>query len=118
MIRHPTSVELVDAVARFIEGVAPNLAGRDAFMARVSLNVLGVIKRELTLGPAAEAAAVRRMAALLGREGDFADLNEALCAALESGAMDADTPGLIAALKANLREQLAIDQPNYVADLP
>ena len=32
---------------------------------------------------------------------------------LRAGEMDVATPGLIAALKANVLEQLAIDQPNY-----
>jgi hypothetical protein len=114
VITHPRTEELVEAVARWIDSVRPDLDPRNAFLARVAVNVLGVVGRELTRGPAAEAAAVERLAALLGREGAFEDLNRELCEALKSGAMDARTPGLLAALEANALEQVAIDQPNYV----
>jgi hypothetical protein len=114
VITHPRTEELIEAVARWIDSVRPGLDSRNAFLARVAVNVLGVVGRELTHGPAAEAAAVERLAALLGHEGSFEDLNRELCEALKAGAIDAGTPGLLAALKANALEQVAIDQPNYV----
>lgn len=116
MIEHPQAEELAEAVARWIESVRPSLNPRDAFLARVAANALGVIKRELAQGPAAEAAAKARLVALLGREGDYAELNRELCARLRAGEMDRDTPGLLTALKANICEQIAIDQPSYVPE--
>jgi len=116
MITHPTAVELVDVVARWIDGVRPSLTGRDAFMARVAVNALGIVSRELTSGPGAEAAAVARFSELLGREGGFAELNAELCRRLREGEMDRATPGLLAALEACALEQIAIDQPNYQPD--
>jgi hypothetical protein len=116
VIEHPRAEELVEAVARWIDSIRPNLPPRDAFLARVAANVLGVVRRELIQGPAAEAAAVERLSALLGREGDLAALNAELCDRLRHGAMDAATPGLLAALKANITDQIAIDQPNYVSE--
>lgn len=116
MIEHPRAEELAEAVALWIESVRPSLNPRDAFLARVAANALGVIKRELAQGPAAEAAATARLAALLGREGAYDDLSRELCARLRGGEMDRDTPGLLAALKANIREQIAIDQPSYVPE--
>lgn len=113
MITHPTAAELVDAVARWIEGVRPQLKGRDAFLARVAANALGAVGRELTLGREAEAAAAARIAELLGHEGDYAALAEELSAKLRAGEMGVETPGLLAALRANILEQLAIDQPSY-----
>lgn len=115
MITHPRTEELVEAVSGWIDSIRPSLTNpRDAFLARVAVNVLGVVRRELTEGPAAEAAAVQRLAALLGHEGGFAELNAELCRAINEGRMDAATPGLLAALKANALDQVAIDQPNYV----
>ncbi|MGH6996850.1 MAG: DUF6285 domain-containing protein, partial [Phenylobacterium sp.] len=67
-------------------------------------------------GPAAEAAAVERLAALLGRDGTLSELNADLCARLRAGDMDAATPGLLAALRANITEQIAIDQPSYAPE--
>ena len=116
MITHPTAVELVDVVARWIDGVRPQLSGRDAFMARVAVNALGIASRELSTGRAAETAAAERMAALMGRAGGYAELNTELCRRLREGEMDSDTPGLLAALEANVLEQLEIDQPNYRPD--
>lgn len=114
MITHPRTEELVQAVAGWIDSVRPSLDPRNAFLARVAVNVLGVVGRELTQGPAAETAARERLAALLGHDGDFQALNAELCAALKSGELDASTPGLLEALKANALDQVSIDQPNYV----
>ena len=116
MIEHPRADELVEAVAKWIEGVRPGLTGRDAFLARVAVNALGVVQRELVQGPAAHWNAVDRFGALLGHQGDLASLNGELCALIRSGQIDASTPGLLAALKANITEQIAIDQPNYAPE--
>ena len=113
MITHPRAEELTQAVSRWIDAVRPGLDPRNAFLARVAVNILGVVARQQQLGPAAEAAAVERFTALLGHRGDFASLNREVCERLKAGQMDVATPGLIAALKANVLEQLAIDQPNY-----
>nr|WP_221220855.1 DUF6285 domain-containing protein [Phenylobacterium haematophilum] len=107
---------MVEAVARWIDSVRPQLAPRDAFLARVAANALSVVKRELQHGPAAEAAAVERLSALLGRQGSLAELNADLCARLRGGEMDAATPGLLTTLRANITEQIAIDQPSYAPE--
>ena len=114
MISAPTSGELIEAVIGFIETrVAPQMKDRDAFLARVAVNALAAVRREIAEGPAAEAAAAERLAALLGHEGDFAGLNAELCAALRSGDMDLTTPGVFDHLKASVIDQVRIDQPNY-----
>ncbi len=115
MIENPRADELVDAVAKWIDSIRPGLPPRDAFLARVAANVLSVVRRELQLGPQADAAAMERLSALLGETGEVKALNALLCEKLRSGEMDAETPGLIAALKANITDQIAIDQPNYSA---
>ena len=115
MIENPRADELVDAVAKWIDSIRPSLPPRDAFLARVAANVLSVVKREILLGPQADAAAVERLSQLLGVSGNVNTLNAGLCERLRSGDMDAETPGLLAALKANITDQIAIDQPNYSA---
>lgn len=116
MIDHPRAEELVEAVARWIDSVRPGLPPRDAFLARVAANALSVVRRELIDGPTAELAAQARLAELLGRDGTVAELNAELCARLRDRAMDRDTPGLLAALRANITEQIAIDQPSYAPE--
>jgi Domain of unknown function (DUF6285) len=53
----PTASELLDAVRGFLtDQVMPATTGQLAFHARVAANVLGIVARELELGPVPEAA--------------------------------------------------------------
>lgn len=114
MITHPTSSELIEAVVRFIEErAAPQLKDRDAFLARVAVNALNTVRREIEKGPKAEAEAVARLTAILGHGGDFAALNAELCEGIASGAIDAFDPAVMAHMKASIIDQVRIDQPNY-----
>ncbi|MBS0333360.1 MAG: protein kinase, partial [Proteobacteria bacterium] len=79
MITHPRTEELTEAVARWVDAIRPQLGPREAFLARVAVNVLGVVGRELTLGPAARAAATARLTVLLDHGGAFPELNSELC---------------------------------------
>jgi hypothetical protein len=113
MITHPRADQLALAVSNWIEQIRPGLDPRNAFLAKVAINALSTVERELSLGIAFEAAATRRLAALLKRKGGHAELNAELCTRLRAGDLTVDTPGLVATLKASALEQLAIDQPNY-----
>ncbi|WP_372786207.1 DUF6285 domain-containing protein [Phenylobacterium sp.] len=113
MITHPRTEELAEAVAAWIDQIRPSLDPRNAFLARVAANALATVGRELTLGPAAEAAAVARMSEVLGRDGDYAGLNEELCERIRAGELMVETQGLLAALRVMATDQLAIDQPSY-----
>lgn len=114
MITHPTASELIEAVIRFIEDrAAPQLKDRDAFLARVAVNALNTVRREIEQGPAAEAAATERLRSILGRDGTWTELNEALCTGIEDGSIDAADPAVMAHLKASIIDQVRIDQPNY-----
>jgi hypothetical protein len=113
VITHPKTEELAKAVANWIDEVRPGLDPRNAFLARVAVNVLGVIQRELTAGPGAEARAVEGMSGVVGHGGDFAALNAELCARIRAGEFSVETPGLLAVLTVMARDQVAIDQPNY-----
>ena len=114
MITHPTSSELIEAVIRFIEErAAPQLKDRDAFLARVAVNALNTVRREIEQGPAAEAAATERLKAILGRDGTWTELNDALCTGIENGSIDASDPAVMAHMKASIIDQVRIDQPNY-----
>jgi hypothetical protein len=113
LITHPKTEELARAVAGWIDELRPSLDPRNAFLARVAVNVLGVIQRELTQGPAAEARAVEGMAGVLGHAGDFVALNAELCERIRAGEFTVETPGLLGVLTTMARDQVAIDQPNY-----
>jgi hypothetical protein len=114
MITSPTSLELIDAVIGFIDQRAvPQLKDRDAFLAKVAVNALAAVRREIELGPQAEAAALERLRDLLGHDGDFAGLNAELCDKLTSGELTLESPEVLAHLKASIIDQVRIDQPNY-----
>ena len=113
MITHPRTEELAAAVAAWIDEIRPDLDPRNAFLARVAVNILGVIGRELTSGPAAEARAVAGLAGVLGQGGEFAALNAELCARIRAGELTVETQGLLPLLAVMARDQVAIDQPNY-----
>ena len=113
MITHPTTEELVQSVALWIDEIRPGLDPRNAFLARVAANALAAVHRELTQGPAAEAEAVRLMTDLLGHPGDYTSLNAELCDRIRAGELTVDTPGLLPALHTIAMAQLAIDQPTY-----
>ena len=111
MITHPTAAELTEALA----AVEPGPPGdpRAAFLARVADNARATLEREATLGPAAEAAAVARLRALLALDGDFETLNAELCARLADGRLAPLDAAVLAHLKASVVDQVAIDQPTY-----
>ncbi len=119
----PTTVELLTAVGEFLRNeAAPALAGRNAFLARVSANVIDIVAREITLAaPAAEAERARlhgllsRAAITTDDDTPLAALNDALCTAIRDGRIDTGTPGLADHLWQTTLAKLAIDQPSYAS---
>jgi hypothetical protein len=112
---HPTTPELVEALVLFIENtVAPQLKDRDAFLARVAVNALNTVARELEQGAGLKAQATRRLRPLLEQpDGTYDALNTELCTAIREGRMTAATPGLLEHLQAETIDRVRIDQPNY-----
>src|SRR5262245_10154624 len=112
----PLPAEMIAAVTRFLrQTVMVELTGRSSFLARVAANALDLVTRELALGPGYDATELERLKALLGRDGDLADLNAALCAAIEQRRITLETPGLADHLWATTLAKLAVDQPTYAA---
>lgn len=116
MLAEPTASALLHAVQRFLmEEAGPHLPAREAFLARVAGNALGVVIRELEQGEQAAAVEQEELAAILGRDGNAPALRADLCAALRSGAIDADAPGLLASLERIASARVRIDQPTYAS---
>lgn len=116
MITHPRSDELLDALAMWIESIGPKLPGRDAFLARVAVNAVNLVKREQAKGAEMEQGQVERMAQILKHSGSYEALNEALCLAIRDGKIDPLDKNLLAHLRASAEEQIAIDNPKYVPE--
>jgi hypothetical protein len=112
----PSAIELLQAVRSFIEDQAiARLEGRAAFHARIAVNALAIVERELELGPSQNAAERERLEALLGRTGTLDELNRELCRRIRAGEVDLDTYGLAEHLRETTLAKLAVDQPRYAA---
>ena len=119
----PDPEQLLQAVARFLRDEAgPALSrGGDAalaYQARVAANMLDMAARQGRLAPAAQAAELQRLQALLGQEGGLTDLNQALADRIAQGRLSPDNPALAdTALADHLwqttLDKLAVDQPSY-----
>ena len=112
----PNPSEVLTAVARFLkEEVAPATTGRTSFQARVAANALEMMRRQLDLAPAEDAAELMRLEALLGQAGDLTALNAELSRRIQAREMTLNTPGLGEHLWAITLAKLAVDQPTYAA---
>jgi hypothetical protein len=109
----PTAAQLVEAVREFLEGdVMEATEGRVQFHARVAVNALRMVERELGLGPA-QADAHRLALARLG----VAD-EAALAAAIRSGELDERQAEVIEVLRQTVRAKLEVANPRYLPPSP
>lgn len=114
MMDQPSVLELVKAVQSFIETKAmPELKGHTAFHARVAANALGIVARELELGPKAGEREKAQLVRLLGHDGSLEDLNRELCERIRGGKIDIESDALRQHLELTTLDKVAIDQPNY-----
>ena len=105
----PTAAELVEAVREFVEGdVMASTEGRVRFHARVAANVLGMVQRELELGPQQtfdHGAALERLG--------VADEAE-LAAAIRDGRLDDRRGEVVDVLRQTVRAKLEVANPRYL----
>lgn len=112
----PTAAELVTAVADFIEKkVAKQLDAHTAFHAKVAVNALHIVIRELQSGAAVAAADGQRLATLTGVAADagLPAQNKTLCALIDDGTLAIDDPALHEHLMQSVLARIAIDSPKY-----
>ncbi len=113
----PAANELLRAVREFLErDVLAATEGRVQFHTRVAMNVLGIVERELELGPELAAREHARAVALLGRDGDPAELERDLAAAIRSGSLDDREDDVRRHVRETVREKLLIANPGYLPD--
>lgn len=102
----PTAAELIAAVAEFLEAdVRTATTGSVNFHARVAVNVLRTVEREL-LDDTAE----RPVSALASL--GFSD-EDALSAAIRRGELDDRGPELVPVLRSLVHHRLAVAHPGY-----
>jgi hypothetical protein len=112
----PTASELVAAVREYLErDVMAATEGRVAFHARVAVNVLGMVERELELGAAQDADEHARLVALLGREGTVRELTEELARGIRDDTLDASWSDLVEGVRGTVRAKLEVANPRYLS---
>ena len=112
----PSAKQILSIVAQFIRTeVVPRLQGQTQFHAVVAANSIDIVIRELAFSGETLESETERLRQLLGRDGDWAELNAELCQAIAADEMNIATPGLIQHLKVTTMDRLKVDQPKYAA---
>ena len=104
----PTAGELVEAVREFLErDVMTSTEGRVQFHARVAVNVLKMVERELAVGEEQADVHAARLATL-----GVASEQE-LCESIASGALDGRLDDVVAVVRTTVADKLAVANPGY-----
>jgi hypothetical protein len=107
----PTAEQLVEAVREWLErDVMTTTVGRLQFHARVAVNMLAMVERELRFGPE-QATAHRARLAMLG----LADDAE-LAAKIRAGELDDRYDEVRDLVWATVRDKLAVANPRHLDD--
>ena len=104
----PDAAGLVQAVREFLEAdVLGATSGRVRFHARVAVNVLAMVERELAMGADHAARHAAGLAGLgVGSEAELA-------AAIRAGALDERMDEVVAFVRATVRDKLDVANPGY-----
>ncbi len=107
----PTAGELVEAVREYLErDVMTSTEGRVQFHARVAVNVLKMVERELAMGVEQADAHATRLATLgVSSERELSD-------AIASGALDDRLDEVVAVVRATVADKLAVANPKYLGN--
>ncbi|HMF82344.1 MAG TPA: DUF6285 domain-containing protein [Acidimicrobiia bacterium] len=113
----PTAAELIVAIREFLEGdVMTTVEGRVQFHTRVAINALGMLEREVSLGPEFDAAERARLGALLGHDADLRTLTVELAARIRDRSLDDRRSEVVAAVRESVRAKLLVANPDYMGD--
>jgi alcohol dehydrogenase class IV len=124
----PTSVELLQAAADFVESeLVPAVQGARQFQARVVANVMRIVAREIQLEDPAVRSEVKALARLLGHDAPHlhslddlraaaASMGEELTAKIRAGEADdgAWRREVLALVRRSVEDKLSIANPRYL----
>ena len=106
---------LLSAIQSFlIESAAPHLEGRNRFNARVAANALGIVQRELSMGPALRALDENAATQWLSTLETDATISQQLSRALAKREIQ-DDPAFFNYLKTRQLLVTAINNPKYAS---
>jgi hypothetical protein len=109
----PSIAELLESVREFLErDVVSQTQGRVKFHARVAANVLGIVMRELELGPAQTVVHLERLRSL------GVASEEELSRAIRSGALDDRLDEVREVVRRTVTDKLSVAHPRYTESGP
>lgn len=110
----PDAASLLKAATKYLEEeLLPTLTDYYRFQARVTANVLNLVRRELELYEKQAVAERSRLANLLGYDADTEALNVDLAKRIRSGAIAVDDDSLRTHIRQSLVDALAINNPRW-----
>lgn len=120
---HPDILAILDAANAYFEGeLLATLSGYHRFQCRVAINALNIVRRQLSDGPAMDAAEYQRLLDLVGVRGHPEDgnapmawLDSQLALQIRNGRRNIDDPALRAHIRQTLHDALAINNPKWLA---
>lgn len=111
----PEAADLVAVVREYLErDILPGTKDATWFNVKVATNLLGIVERELRLGPGLDASEAVRLAAIIGG-GSRQDMVKDLSDAFRSGKLDWRSEGMAEHLRATCAEALAVNNPKWGA---
>ena len=110
----PDAASLIEAAIKYLdEELSPKLEGYHRFQTRVTINVLGTVRRKLILRDAQAAEEYQRLVSPLSYDGPMDELNAQLCKRIREGQIAQDDLALRA--HPGLTARCACDQQPKVA---
>ena len=111
----PTATDVLDVVRQYLErDLSPLTPPQHQFQLRIVGRLLDTVRRELECKPAADAAELQRLCALLGRDGSPDELNRLLAGRIRAGELATDDPALLAHLRRTIEDSLRINNPRWI----
>jgi selenocysteine lyase/cysteine desulfurase len=111
----PDAAILLKAAIKYLEEeLMTTLQGYHRFQTRVTVNVLGALRRELELRDGQAESERARLVTILGHDGDVETLSRELAERIRSGAIAFDDPALRAHVRHSLADALAINNPKWL----
>lgn len=114
--QQPSQEQLFASLRAFIQSSAEQNGGRQRFLSKVAGTVTDILRREAALNPARaerEGQLLRQLLPTAAAEDSLISLRQQLCTGLAQHSIPLNSPGLGAALRQMVMDQLAIDQPQY-----
>ena len=111
----PVATDLLSVVEDYLDReVSPLLPPLQQFQLKIVRRLLQTLRRELQLGPDADALETARLSSLLSLDAPLAELNAELARAIHNGEFSTSDPALLSHLRETIEDALRINNPKWL----